>query len=157
MKSLVSVVMLGILLVSSSAQARLFGRFRGQSSGGGQVTHAESLDSYKGPMYPVEEQLLQRINEQRARYGLRALALDPLAHLRARRHAAWMANHQSMVHSTDGAENIAMGYPSVEAAVNGWMNSSGHRANILNPNYRFTGIAGYTAPSGTIFWCEQFM
>lgn len=46
------------------------------------------------------------------------------------------------------AENIAAGYPSAEATVKGWMNSSGHRANILNCSLRDVGV-GYTASSGS--------
>lgn len=37
-------------------------------------------------------------------------------------------------------ENVAMGYPDGRAAVRGWMNSSGHRANILRPQFRTMGI-----------------
>jgi uncharacterized protein YkwD len=37
------------------------------------------------------------------------------------------------------------------------MNSSGHRANILNPGYRRIGVAAYATPEGTIFWCQQFL
>ena len=109
----------------------------------------------KTPVYEVEKVLLERINQERARYGLRALVLDPILHMRARIHCGWMARRFSMVHSNDGPENIAMGYASVEAAVNGWMNSSGHRANILG-GYTRTGIAAYTAPNGSVYWCEQF-
>jgi uncharacterized protein YkwD len=39
------------------------------------------------------------------------------------------------------AENIAAGYPSVQAVVDGWMASDGHCANIMNPNLRDIGVA----------------
>ena len=39
-------------------------------------------------------------------------------------------------------ENIAMGYPNAETVMNGWMNSPGHRTNILNPNYTHIVIGG---------------
>ncbi len=42
------------------------------------------------------------------------------------------------------------------AVVVAWMNSSGHRANILNPRNRRIGIAAYRTPGGTIYWCQQF-
>src|SRR5436305_7705289 len=38
------------------------------------------------------------------------------------------------------AENIAAGYPTPEAVVSGWMNSPGHRANIMSPNYTEIGV-----------------
>ena len=53
-------------------------------------------------------------------------------------------------------ENIAQGYATVEDAVSGWMNSPGHRANILNGSYQRTGIAAYQDESGHAYWCQQF-
>lgn len=50
-------------------------------------------------------------------------------------------------------ENIAMGYPSPEAVVAGWMNSPGHRANILNANFNAIGV-GY-APGNA--WVQLFI
>ena len=51
-------------------------------------------------------------------------------------------------------ENIAYGYSTPEAVVNGWMNSEGHRKNILNPNYTQIGV-GYVA-SGH-YWTQMFI
>ena len=56
------------------------------------------------------------------------------------------------------AENLAAGYASPEAAIEGWMNSSGHRANILRAGLCEIG-AGYTYWSGTTyghFWSQTF-
>jgi len=110
----------------------------------------------KAPVYTTETQLLNQVNAERQRYGLAALILDPIVHMRARRHCGWMANNRQMVHSVDGAENIAMGSSTVDGVMVQWMNSSGHRANILNPGYRKIGIAGYVSPEGTPYWCQQF-
>lgn len=149
-------LVLSLVLVCSFAEARGW-RSGGYSTGRTSASQTEPLDNYKGPNYPVEEALLQRINGERVRHGLRALVLDPIIHLRARRHCAWMARNSSMVHGADpGAENIAQWYPDVNSAVNAWMNSPGHAANILNPNYSLTGVAAYTDASGRIFWCQQF-
>ncbi|MAU01606.1 MAG: SCP-like extracellular [Anaerolineaceae bacterium] len=49
---------------------------------------------------------------------------------------------QGYSYSTWG-ENIAAGYGNAASAVNGWMNSSGHRANILNCNFEETGVGYY--------------
>ena len=69
-----------------------------------------------------------------------------------------MTNNRSMVHTTQPVgENIAMGQHSSAEVINAWMNSSGHRANILNRGYRRIGVAAYTTPEGTIFWCQQFL
>ncbi len=51
-------------------------------------------------------------------------------------------------------ENIAMGYSTPQAVVNGWMNSSGHRANILNASYTQIGI-GYVSQGH--YWTQMFM
>jgi len=51
-------------------------------------------------------------------------------------------------------ENIAMGYRTPQAVVDGWMNSSGHRANILNASYTQIGV-GYVAQGN--YWTQMFI
>ena len=51
-------------------------------------------------------------------------------------------------------ENIAKGYATSQAVVNGWMNSSGHRANILNASYTQIGV-GYVAQGH--YWTQMFI
>ena len=51
-------------------------------------------------------------------------------------------------------ENIARGYATPQAVVNGWMNSSGHRANILNSSYNQIGV-GYVAQGN--YWTQMFV
>ena len=51
-------------------------------------------------------------------------------------------------------ENIAMGYPTPEAVVNGWMNSPGHRANILNRSFTTIGV-GYNSQRNC--WVQMFV
>ncbi len=56
------------------------------------------------------------------------------------------------------AENIAAGYSTPEDVMQGWMNSAGHRANILNPNLREIGV-GYASISGSSYvryWVQNF-
>lgn len=53
-------------------------------------------------------------------------------------------------------ENISGGHASPEAAVNSWMNSSGHRSNILNKNYGQIGVGFYCAPNGNQCWVQVF-
>jgi uncharacterized protein YkwD len=65
--------------------------------------------------------------------------------------------NQTMQHTRQPvAENIAMGQPDGPSVVQCWMNSSGHRANILNWGHRRIGVAAYQTIQGTIFWCQQF-
>jgi uncharacterized YkwD family protein len=51
-------------------------------------------------------------------------------------------------------ENIAKGYRTAEAVVNGWMNSPGHRANILNSTYTHIGV-GYVSQGN--YWTQMFI
>ncbi len=51
-------------------------------------------------------------------------------------------------------ENIAMGQSTPQAVVNAWMNSEGHRANILNASFTQIGM-GYVADGH--YWTQQFI
>lgn len=105
----------------------------------------------------IERNIVTYTNAQRAKYGLAALEIDPKLLESARKHASWMTRSRSLRHTTQPvAENIAMGQPNSKAVVRDWMNSLGHRANILHRGYRRIGAAAYRTPGGTIFWCQQF-
>lgn len=52
-------------------------------------------------------------------------------------------------------ENIALGYPSAEAVTEGWMNSPGHRANILNGDFNSVGVGVYEH-GGRLYWTQLF-
>lgn len=54
-----------------------------------------------------------------------------------------------------GAENIARGQADAQAVMEGWMNSEGHRANILNCDYKTIGI-GVHEGSGGPWWVQNF-
>lgn len=49
-------------------------------------------------------------------------------------------------------ENVAAGFGSADSVVEGWMNSSGHRANILNGAYTQIGVAVAYSADGTPYW-----
>ena len=55
------------------------------------------------------------------------------------------------------AENIASGQSTPGEAIRDWMNSAGHRANILNARYTRIGAAAYRGPDGQVYWCQQFL
>ena len=112
----------------------------------------------KVELIPIEQHVVDYTNAERARYGRQPLQVDPQLMKSARGHAAWMTNRRRMVHtSRPVAENIAMGQPDSRSVVAAWMNSSGHRANILNSGHRRIGVAAYRTPGGTIYWCQQFL
>lgn len=123
------------------------------------VMNPPAVEAPKSPdLHAIEVRIVEQTNAQRARHGLRPLVIDHRLIHSARRHAAWMTNNRSMQHTSAAvAENIAMGQRSSGEVLNAWMNSSGHRANILNPGHTRIGVAAYTTPQSTIYWCQQFL
>lgn len=53
-------------------------------------------------------------------------------------------------------ENLAGGSYTSETVVTAWMNSAGHRENILDPEFHYIGVGYYVDAVGTIYWCELF-
>jgi uncharacterized protein YkwD len=103
-----------------------------------------------------EMSVISQTNAQRARHGMGPLAVDSQLMGSASRHAQWMASNRNLSHGHGVAENIAMGQPSAGEAVRSWMNSSGHRANILGSGYTRIGVAVAYSSNGTPYWCQQF-
>lgn len=123
------------------------------------VSAAEKVeDVFNSPeLIEVEQLLVEATNAERARYGLPALAVDPKLMSTSRRHTAWMANSGAFQHGRYMvAENIALGQESVREAIRSWMNSPGHRANILGGRYSKLGVAAYQGAGGKIYWTQQF-
>jgi uncharacterized protein YkwD len=109
-------------------------------------------------LHPVEQNVVHYTNLERQRHGLPALVVDHGLMASARRHCSWMARSGSLMHTSAAvAENIAMGQHNSLQAVKDWMNSPGHRANMLNGGYSRIGAAAYTSPRGAVFWCVQFL
>jgi uncharacterized protein YkwD len=119
------------------------------------VSHRPTVD-YQ--LLVIEHNVISKTNAERNRYGLPPRSIDPSLVESARQHAAWMARFQTMRHTgATIAENIAMGQNSSTEVLQSWMNSSGHRANILNGQYRRIGAAAYRGRDGRIYWCQQFL
>ena len=103
-----------------------------------------------------EMSVISQVNAQRGRHGLAPLSVDSQLMSSANRHAQWMASNRNLSHGSGVAENIAMGQASASEAMRSWMNSSGHRANILGGGYTRIGVAVAYTSSGTPYWCQQF-
>jgi uncharacterized protein YkwD len=104
----------------------------------------------------VESAVIARTNAARARSGLPPLAADGQLMNGARNHARWMARNRNLSHGSGVTENIGMGQISASEAVSSWMNSSGHRANILGGGHTRIGVAMAHSADGTAYWCQQF-
>ena len=119
-----------------------------------------------------EQEVIRLVNAERAKYELSALTedweLSRVARYKSQdMHDRGYFDHTSPTYGTpfqmmrafgltyrSAGENIAMGYRTPQAVVTGWMNSPGHRANILNSSYKKIGV-GYVA-SGN-YWTQMFI
>lgn len=120
-----------------------------------------SIQVDKVETWSVEDYLLQQTNHQRVIRGLRPLRLCRDLLQTAREHSWWMARNRIHRHGTryqrhGSSENIAMSSADAADAMNMWMNSSGHRAAILNGGYTRLGVAAYTAPNGVTYFTQHF-
>jgi uncharacterized protein YkwD len=124
----------------------------------------------------MASQVFTLVNQQRAANGLAPLSRNSMLDSSAARESSDLANNGIFSHtgsdsSTPGqrmqaagyywytcGENIAAGQTSAQAVMNTWMGSSGHRANILNPDFKDIGISVvYSAgsPYG-YYWTQDF-
>ena len=103
-------------------------------------------------------ELMDEHNIVRRDHNIEFFDIDLELQREAENHAKWMAQNESLVHSPIryGAENIGRGNVSPKKMVNIWMNSSGHRRNILDKRYTKIGAAVYKSKSGRYYWCVRF-
>lgn len=117
-------------------------------------------------------QVLSLLNTERANAGLPALTMNSgasaaakirakeivssFSHTRPSGQSPFTALDESSVSYKAAGENIAYGQRTPEAVMNGWMNSSGHRANILHQSFTQVGIACYSN-NGTLYWVQLFI
>ena len=101
------------------------------------------------------------LNGFRASHGLSQLSTDSTLTTLASEHAADMARRDSLDHdgfmSTRGprgarAENVAYGCKDSPCVIQQWVNSSGHRKNMLIPSLTRYGLASATSSSGKKYW-----
>lgn len=121
-----------------------------------------------------EKEVFDLINAKRTAAGLSALKIDAELQNVARAKAEDMVKNNYFSHTSPtygspfdmmksfgitykyAGENIA-GNSSNSAAVKAWMNSEGHRANILNSNYNYTGLAVVSSPKYGKVYVQMFI
>jgi uncharacterized protein YkwD len=118
----------------------------------------------------VEDEVVDLVNDQRAKAGCDPLTVDPKLAQAAQDHSTDMAERDYFDHTTPegltfadrivnagyptpGAENIAVGQQNADQVMDGWMNSDGHRANILNCDLKSIGVG--LAEDG-MYWTQDF-
>jgi uncharacterized protein YkwD len=121
------------------------------------------------------EQMLTLVNAERRKAGCEAVRLDPRLTSAASKHSADMAANdyfshtgpngtgfatriEAAGHPTPYSENIAAGDSTAEAAFTRWMDSAGHRRNILDCSAKDMGVGVATDPESTyrIYWTQDF-
>lgn len=123
-----------------------------------------------GSVSSLERQVVALVNQERAAYGLSPLTLSTDLSDGARLKSQDMRDNRYFDHNSPtygtpfemmrslgityraAAENIAMGYRTAEAVVDGWMNSPGHRANILSDKYTEIGVGHVDG-----YWTQWFV
>lgn len=135
----------------------------------GQILNIPQVDN---TVLSYESEVIRLVNEVRAENGLKPLTANWELSRVARYKSEDMSNNRYFSHTSptygtpfqmiqafglsyrSAGENIAYGQRTPSAVVNAWMNSSGHRANILNSSYTQIGV-GYCA-SGN-YWTQMFI
>ncbi|MEJ3744182.1 CAP domain-containing protein [Actinomycetes bacterium KLBMP 9797] len=120
-----------------------------------------------------ENEVVEITNRERAEGGCGTVTVNAKLATAARQHSQDQAEHNNMSHTgSDGSspwdrteragytnaigENVAMGYRTPAAVMDGWMNSSGHRANILNCDAKAIGVGLAYASDGSPYWTQIF-
>ncbi|MFJ5963620.1 CAP domain-containing protein [Bacillus sp. NPDC093026] len=133
------------------------------------ATAATKTDS---SLNAFEKEVVDLTNKERAKQGLKALTVDSKLSKSARAKSQDMKDKNYFSHTSPtygspfdqmktfgityktAGENIAQGQRSPQEVVTAWMNSEGHRANILNKNYTHIGV-GYVKDGN--YWTQQFI
>lgn len=121
-----------------------------------------------------QKQVIDLVNKERASAGLSALAenndlnnvatlksedmvkLNYFSHTSPTYGSPFDMMTQFNIHYTAAGENIAYGQSTPEEVMNGWMNSAGHRANILNTNFTQIGVGIAQKANGQYVWTQEF-
>ncbi|WP_312880303.1 CAP domain-containing protein [Actinokineospora xionganensis] len=121
----------------------------------------------------AETDVLALVNRQRSAAGCSPVRWNDKLGVSARKHSADMAARNYFDHTSldgrspfdrmkaegyarAGGENIAAGQATAEAVMKSWMNSPGHKANILNCEFKDLGIGMAKGGSYRIYWTQNF-
>jgi uncharacterized YkwD family protein/spore coat assembly protein SafA len=123
----------------------------------------------------IENQVIQLTNQERAKNGLRPLAANWELSRVARYKSNDMRDKRYFEHTSptygspftmmknfgisyrSAGENIAAGQRTAQEVVNSWMNSAGHRQNILSPNFNQIGVGYSSGGSYGTYWTQMFI
>jgi uncharacterized protein YkwD len=121
-----------------------------------------------------EAEVVTIVNQERVRAGCPEVTVDDRLTAAARGHSADMAARGYFSHTTpegvefatritaagyrwsSAGENIAKGQRTPQDVMTAWMNSAGHKANILNCGFRNLGVGVAADATGTLLWTQDF-
>ncbi|HDX7083245.1 TPA: sporulation protein [Clostridioides difficile] len=122
-----------------------------------------------------QKEVVDLVNVERAKAGLNPLTLDSSISSVATKKSQDMIDNNYFSHNSPtygspfdmlkkfgisyktAGENIAMGQKTPKEVVNAWMNSEGHRKNIMNPNFSKIGVGVAQKSGGSIYWTQIFV
>ena len=122
----------------------------------------------------VAGEVIRLVNIERQEAGCSALTSESRLEAAAQKHSELQAEQNSMSHQLPGepsmgdrvtaqgyrwrnlGENVAAGYADAASVMDGWMNSPGHKANILNCAFQEIGVGLAKSSSGTRYWTQNF-
>ncbi len=129
-------------------------------------------DSSDDSLHAYVKEVINLVNAERAKEGLPSLTMDKkvqaaaqvrameceqlFSHTRPNGTSFVTALQEQNVSYRRAGENIAWGQRTPEQVVTGWMNSAGHRANIMNPHFTTIGVGYYQNTAGTNYWSQLF-
>ncbi len=135
------------------------------------IPDTETPDNNENASYI--EQVVNLVNIERAKEGLAPLTIDEdvqaaaqvraleietsFSHTRPNGSSFSTALMEENVSYRRAGENIAWGQRSPEEVVNAWMNSEGHRANIMNSSFTKIGVGYYQNAKGVNYWSQLFI
>ena len=116
-------------------------------------------------MTSMASEVAALVNSERAKVGAKALTVDAdltaAANIRAKEIVTLFSHTRpdgtscTTVSNKVMGENIAMGYTNASRVMDGWMNSQGHRENILRSYFGSIGVGAYRY-NGTMYWVQLF-
>jgi uncharacterized protein YkwD len=135
---------------------------------------APARSATASPAVTPAQQVVSLVNEERAAAGCGPLAVDSKLTTAAERHSEDQAAHQNMSHTgSDGSslkdrvdrvgyewhtlgENVAYGQTTPAQVMDDWMDSTGHRRNILNCEFEDIGVGVARDVDGRLAWTQVF-
>lgn len=139
------------------------------------TTTKPSAGTTSGEYSAFQKKVVELVNAERAKAGLKPLKMNTELSRVATLKSQDMAKNNYFDHNSPtygspfdmmkkfgisyrtAGENIAMGQTSPEQVMNGWMNSPGHRANILKSSFTEIGVGIAKNSSGRLYWTQQFI